>query len=54
MSWKGDTYDEIVSNFKWDIPEYFKPASVITVQSLHRPEPNESFLILADTLAEKI
>ena len=23
MSWKGDTYDEIVSNFKWDIPEYF-------------------------------
>ncbi len=23
MSWKGDTYDEIVRNFKWDIPEYF-------------------------------
>ena len=23
MNWKGDTYDEIVSNFRWDIPEYF-------------------------------
>ncbi|RLB96975.1 MAG: hypothetical protein DRH90_24045, partial [Deltaproteobacteria bacterium] len=23
MIWKGDTYDEIVRNFKWDIPEYF-------------------------------
>jgi len=23
MSWKGNTYDEIYSNFKWEIPEYF-------------------------------
>ena len=23
MSWRGNTYDEIYRNFKWDIPEYF-------------------------------